>query len=55
MRDVLLNAIRHLYDRAPTQVVWAGSEEPAALGKDKEVVADAGAGCRADKFVFRIS
>ena len=55
-REVLLNAIRHPYDRAPTQVVRAGLEEPTAHGEgEEEATADVGAGRRAAKFFFRIS
>ena len=32
-QEVLLNATRRLYDRAPTQVVRASSEEPMAHGE----------------------
>nr|XP_045084577.1 chloride intracellular channel protein 6-like [Aegilops tauschii subsp. strangulata] len=43
-REVLLNAIRHPYARAPSQVA---PEEPAAHGGEEEAGADAGAGRRA--------
>nr|XP_020183203.1 nuclease SbcCD subunit C-like [Aegilops tauschii subsp. strangulata] len=49
MREVLLNAIRHPYDQARTQVVRVASEEPEANGREEEATADAGAGRRAGK------
>ena len=56
MREVLLNEIRHPYARAPSQVVRAASEEPAAHGGGEEDEVDAGVGRRAGKScIFLIS
>ena len=43
-REVLLNAIRHPYDRARAQVVRVASEKPEAHGGSKAAAADTGAG-----------
>ena len=51
-REVLLNAIRHPYDRAWAQVVRVASEEPEAHGRGETVAADAGAGRRAGESCF---
>jgi len=48
-RGVLLNAIRHPYARAPSQVAPVAPEEPAAHGGEEEAESDAGAGRRAGK------
>ena len=42
-REVLLNTIRHPYDRAWAKVVRVVSEEPEAHGREEEAAADAGA------------
>ena len=52
MWEVLLNAVRHPYDRARTQVVCAASEEPEAHGGGEGATADPGAGRWAGKFIF---
>ena len=49
MRGVLLNAIRHPYARAPSQVAPVAPEEPEAHGGEDEAESDAGAGRRAGK------
>ena len=48
-QEVLLNAIRHPYARAPSQVVRAASKEPAAYGGGEEEAVDVGARRRAGK------
>ena len=48
-RGVLLNAIRHPYARAPSQVAPVAPEEPAAHGGEEVAESDAGAGRRAGK------
>ena len=48
-RGVLLNAIRHPYARAPSQVEPVAPEELAAHGREEEAESDAGAGRRAGK------
>ena len=48
-REILLNAIRHPYARAPSQVAPVAPEEPAAHGGEEEADADAGTGRRAGK------
>ena len=47
--EVLLNAIRHPYARAPSQVAPVVPEEPAAHDEEEEAEADAGAGHHAGK------
>ena len=51
-RELLLNAMRHPYDRERVQVVRVASEEPEAHGGEEEANADAGAGHRAGKSCF---
>ena len=46
---VLLNAIRHPYAQAPSQVAPVALEEPSAHGGEEEAESDAGAGRRAGK------
>ena len=56
-REVLLNASRHPYARAPLQVAPVALEEPAAQGDEEVAESDAGAMCRAGKlrvFLFFI-
>ena len=47
--EVLLNAIRHPYARAPSQAAPVVPEEPAAHGGEEEAESDAGAGRRVGK------
>ena len=44
-----MNAIRHPYARAPSQVAPVAPEEPAAQGGEEVAESDAGAGRRAGK------
>ena len=56
-REVLLNASRHPYARAPLQVAPVAPEEPAAQGDEEVAESDAGAARRASKlrvFLFFI-
>ncbi len=48
-REILLNAIRHPYAWAPSQVEPVAPEEPVARGGEEEAESDAGAGRRAGK------
>ena len=47
--EILLNASRHPYARAPSQVASVVPEEPAAHGGEEVAESDAGAGRRAGK------
>ena len=49
-REILLNAIRHPYARAPSQVASMAPEGPTARGAQEEAESDAGAGHRTGKF-----
>lgn len=52
-REVLLNAIRHPYTRAPSQVALVAPEEAAAHGGEEEAKPDAGAGrCAGKSCIF---
>ena len=46
-REIILNAIRHPFTRAPSQVAPVAPEEPAAQGGKEVAESDAGAGRRA--------
>ena len=48
-QEILLNAIRHPYAWAPSQVAPVAPEEPATPGKEEVAESDAGAGRRAGK------
>ena len=48
-REIHLNASRHPYARAPSQVALVALEEPAAHGGEEVAESDTGAGRRAGK------